>query len=515
MALNGGRPAGALAIRVSGSLACLPRQERRHSNPTPADMRRNMSVRHHARGAGGLPIPSEESLPVRRGLVFTIIAMALLMTSVDSTIVATALRSLQHGLQTSINWAGWTITAYAFGLVLMLPVSGKLSERYGRRRVFLGSIVIFTAASLGCGLADNIYVLIALRAVQAAGGAGVTPSATGIVVDHFGRERDRAVSLFGSIFPIGSMIGPIFGGLFVAYWSWRGVFFVNMPLGLAIVVLAIRYLPRDRLESAASLPRVDAAGIALLGAGLLAGMLAATYLGERDAHASSPVFVAPLAIAIIALWLFFRHISSSAHPFIAPRLIHGPGFGPVNLVNGLYGGLTSGAMALVPLYATNRYGINALGSGTLLIAQGAAAIILSLVAAFALRRTGYRLPLYIGGIAIAAGMALLALSPAAGITPYAWLAGSAFLVGAGNGAISPASRNAGLQLAPEHSSTVAALRGMCRRIGAITTISIATAILASSHDPGIVQAWVYVAAALLLVIALPLITRVPEHHGSW
>jgi MFS family permease len=474
-----------------------------------------MSVRHDARGTGGFPIPSEESLPVRLGLVFAIIAMALLMTSVDSTIVATALRSLQQGLQTSINWAGWTITAYAFGLVLMLPISGKLSERYGRRRVFLGSVVAFTAASLGCGLADNIYVLIALRAVQAAGGAGVTPSATGIVVDHFGADRDRAVSLFGSIFPIGSMIGPIFGGLFVSYWTWRGIFFVNVPLGVAIIVIAMRYLPRDRLEPAAALPRVDAAGIALLGGGLLAGMLAATYLGERDAHVWSPAFVAPLAIAILSLWMFFRHINYSADPFIAPRLIHGPGFGPVNLVNGLYGGLTSGVMALVPLYATNRYGIDALGSGTLLIAQGIAAISLSLVAAFALRRTGYRLPLYVGGGAITAGMALLALSPVASIPPYAWLAGSAFLIGAGNGTLSPASRNAGLQLAPEHSSTIAALRSMCRRIGAITTISIATAILASSDDPGRVQAWVYVAAALLLVAALPLITRVPEHHGSW
>jgi MFS family permease len=131
------------------------------------------------------------------------------MMSVDSTIVATALDSLRRGLHTSINWAGWTITAYSFGFVLMLPLSGKFSERYGRRRVFLGSVVAFTAASLLCGLATNIYVLIALRAVQAAGGAGFTPSATGIVVDHFGHARDRAVSLFGSIFPIGAMTGPI------------------------------------------------------------------------------------------------------------------------------------------------------------------------------------------------------------------------------------------------------------------------------------------------------------------
>jgi len=101
--------------------------------------------------------------------------------------------------------------------VVAVPITGKLSERYGRRRVFLASVAVFTLSSLLCGLATNIYALIALRVIQAAGGAGFTPSATGIIVDHFGSARDRAVSLFGSIFPIGAMIGPIFGGLFVNY----------------------------------------------------------------------------------------------------------------------------------------------------------------------------------------------------------------------------------------------------------------------------------------------------------
>src|SRR6185437_15020339 len=103
----------------------------------------------------------------------------------------------------------------------------------------------------------------------------------------------------------------------------------------------------------------------------------------------------------------------------------------------------------------------------------------------------------------------------AGIPPYAWLAGSALLIGVGSGTINPPSRNAGLQLAPEHSSTLAALRSMSLQVGSITTFSIATAILASSNESGIVQAWFYVAVALLLVAALPLITRVPEYHGSW
>jgi MFS family permease len=474
-----------------------------------------MSVQHEARTADSLLTSRGEKPPVHRGLIFTIVALALLMMSIDSTIIATALNSLRNGLHTSINWAGWTITAYSFGFLLTLPVSGKLSEQYGRRRVFLGSIVAFTIASLCCGLADNIYVLIALRAVQAAGGAGFTPSATGIIVDHFGDARDRAVSLFGSIFSIGAMIGPVFGGLFVSYWTWRGVFLVNVPIGVTVFVLALRYVPRDRSRIGVALPRMDAIGIALLGSGLLFGMLAVSYLGETQPHGWSPLIIVPLAIAIVALWMFFRHINHSAYPFIAPRLIYGLGFGAINLINALYGGITSGVIALVPLYATNRYGISALGSGTLLIAQGAAAIILSIAGAFALRRTGYRPPMYFGGVVIAIGTLLLALSPVGGLTPYVWLAGSAFLVGVGRGANNPASRNAGLQLAPEHSATLAALRTMCMQVGTIITICVDTAILASAHDPGRIQAWLFAGIAALLVAALPLITRVPEHRGSW
>jgi hypothetical protein len=292
------------------------------------------------------------------------------------------------------------------------------------------------------------------------------------------------------------------------------VFFVNVPIGIAIIVLTLRYIPPDRPRAKTDFG-MDVAGMALLGSGLLAGMLAISYLGEESSLVWPPVFVLPAAFAIVCAWLFFRHVHRRTHPFIAPRLIHGPGFGAVNLVNMIYTGITIGAIALIPLYAANRYAINALDSGTLLIAQGAAAIMLSVAAALALRRTGHRPPLYVGGVIIATGMVLLALSPASGIPPYAWLAGAAFLVGAGLGMINPASRNAGLQLAPEHSSTLAALRTLSLQVGSITTVSITTAILTGSSDPGGVQARIYAIAALLLIAALPLITRIPEHHGSW
>ena len=451
--------------------------------------------------------------PVRRKTVFATIGLALLMMSIDSTIVATALHSIQQGLGASINLVSWTITAYSFGFVLMLPISGKLAERFGRRQVFIGSTIAFTLASLGCGMADNIYLLIVLRALQAAGGAGFTPTATGIIVEHFGSARDRYVSLFGSIFPVGAMIGPVFGGYFVAYSSWRDVFFVNVPIGLIILVLAVRFIPHDPPKGRVT-RKMDVPGIALLGLSLLAAMLAATLLGERHGTDSLPGFMVCLVVAALAIMGFLHHIRHTASPFIEPRLIYGRNFGTVNLVNMIFSGFVIGGMALAPLYATNRYGIDALGSGTLLTAQGLAAMLCSLTAVMLLRRTGYRLPLYVGSAASILGLVGLALPPLAG-SPYVWLACSAFLVGAGNGAINPAMRNAGLQLAPESSSMLAALRTLSLQTGSIATISVVAAMLANHGNPGTLLAWVYGILALIRLLALVLVKHVPEQRGAW
>jgi len=448
-----------------------------------------------------------------RVAIFSVVAMALLMSSLDGTIVATALHAIQHGLHASINWTGWVITAYSVGMVLALSLAGKLSGRFGRRRFFIASVVVFAGASLCCGLAGNIYLLIALRTVQAAGGAGFTPSATAIITGNFGQARDKAVGLFGSIFPVGSMIGPIFGGLFVSYWSWRGIFFVNVPIGILLIVFCLRYVPRDPGREDRMRP-VDLTGMALLGVGVLALMLGISYLGEAGARASSPLFVAPVLAGLLGVALFGRHIRRVRDPFIAPRLIAGRGFGAVNVINILYGGAVAGMLALVPLYAVDRYHISALGSGTLLTAEGIAVITLSTLAAMGLRRTGYRWPLYIGSACTAIGIAGLAIHPVA-LAPYPWLAITACVIGIGTGLSSPASRNAGLQLAPDQSAALAALRSTGRQVGQIAAISITTTIIAQSASPGQLQAKIFLTFAVLLVACLPVITRVPEHRGSW
>ncbi len=464
--------------------------------------------------AGGVDKPHDPA-PRRRLAIFAVVATALLMSTIDATIVATALHDLQLSLRTSVTLVGWTVTAYSLGLVLMLSLAGELTQRFGARRVFLASVALFTAASLCCGLVDDIYALIVLRCLQAIGGAGFTPSATRIIVTHFGHARDKAVGLFGSFFTTGALIGPLLGAVIVSAWPWRGVFFVNVPIGLALIPLCLRFVPADppRRKQEQSM-RIDLAGAALLGIGLLGVMIGLTLLGSRTLGSAWP-WIAALACAVCAIAAFGWHVERVRDPLIAPRLIYGRGFAAVNLVNILYGGAGAGLVALIPLYATNRYGIDTLGSGTLLAWQAAGAIALSTAGAFALRRTGYRMPLYAAAVIVALGMLMLGIAPI-GLSAYQWLAIAAALVGIGIGWSSPASRNAGLQLVPEQAAALAALRSTGMQVGTLAAVSIATAVMSRAHDPYLAQAWVYIAyAGLILIAGLSASARVPDHRGAW
>jgi len=453
-----------------------------------------------------------EATPARhRYIVFAVVSLALMMSSVDQTIVATALSSIQHDLHAQVNWSSWTITIYSLGQVLVMPLAGKLGDQYGRKAIFLGAVVLFTAASLCCGFANDIYLLIVLRAVQAIGGGALMPSATGIISEIFGAERDRAVGLFSSIFPIGGIIGPVLGGVFVTYWSWRGIFLVNVPLGIVLLALGTVIIP--------AIPRrpdrhLDLRGVALLGGTLLPAMLGIAYLGGSNGFVGSPEFLIPECAAVAACILFLRHTARASTPFISLRFITGRGFGIMNLLNFIYGASVLGFAPLVPLYAQNRYGLRPLAAGTLLTARAVGMIATAGLAVYLLRRTGYRWPMVVGFTLMAAGVLGTALSPH-GLTPYAWLVLGTGVCGIGMGISTPASNNATLQLAPEHAAAVAGLRGMFRQSGAITAVSITAAIVARSTNPGITQAHVFLVFAAITACSLPLMLLVPEHRGRW
>jgi EmrB/QacA subfamily drug resistance transporter len=453
----------------------------------------------------------------RRFLVFAIVSLALMMASVDQTIVATALPTLQRDLHTQVNWSTWTITIYALGQILMMPLAGKLGDQFGRKRVFLTAVVVFSAASLCCGLAGNIYLLIALRFVQALGGGAFMPSATGIVAQMFGPDRDRALGLFSSIFPIGGIIGPVLGGVFVTYWTWRGIFLVNVPAGLLLLILGGIFIPASVRRADQTL---DIRGVLLLGATLLSAMLGIAYLGSARSGTgaavspASPEFLVLELVAIVALVAFVRHSARARTPFIPLRFLAGQGFGIMNLLNFLFGSAALGFAALVPLYAQERYGLRSLEAGTLLTARAVGMIAIAGLAVFLLRRTGYRWPMVAGFGLTAAGLIAMAIAPPV-LSVYAWLALAAAVCGIGMGVCTPAANNATMQLAPEQAAAVAGLRGMFRQSGAITAVSVTAAVVARSAHPGLAQARVFEVFAAILLLALPLIPLVPEHRGRW
>src|SRR5215472_5268759 len=352
--------------------------------------------------------------PDRRRLVFAIVSVGLFMVSVDQTIVATALPAIERELHATINWSGWTISIYALGQVIAMPMAGKISDMYGRKKVFMISAAIFTLSSLCCGFAGNMVLLLVPRFIQALGGGAFMPSATGIVSDHFGAERDRAVGMFTSILPVGGIVGPVVGGLFVSYWSWRGIFLVNVPIGLLLIALTAKFIPASATRPAS---RVDIRGIALLAALIVTSMFAITYLGGGQVPLYSPVILGCAAVAAVTLYLFMRHSRRGPAPFVPYRLLRGRGFGVMNLINYVYGAAVLGFAALVPLYAQDRYHIMPLGAGTLLTARAIGMIAVGGAAAMALRRTGYRLPMTGGFVLLAGGLLMMAAPPP--LSPYA------------------------------------------------------------------------------------------------
>jgi EmrB/QacA subfamily drug resistance transporter len=448
--------------------------------------------------------------PDRRKLIFAIVSIGLFMASIDQTIVATALPDIERELHVGINWSGWTISIYALGQVIAMPMAGKISDMYGRKKVFLISAAVFTTASLCCGFAGSMPLLLLARLIQALGGGAFMPSATGIVSDHFGEERDRAVGMFTSILPVGGIIGPVIGGLFVSYWTWRGIFLVNVPIGIVLIVATMKFIPTSATRPSS---RIDVRGVALLAGLITTAMFGITYLGSGDVPLYSPVFLCCEAAAVALGYLFMRHSRRDAAPFVPYRLLRGRGFAIMNLINYVYGAAALGFAALVPLYAQERYGISALGAGTLLTARGIGMIAVAGAASMALRRTGYRWPMIGGFLLLVAGLAVMALG--APMSPYGWLALGAGLTGLGMGLSVPAANNASLQLAPDQVAAIAGLRGMFRQSGAITAVSVTTSVIARSAHPGIVQAHVFVVFGALLLLMLPLVKLVPDHHGNW
>jgi len=247
---------------------------------------------------------------------------------------------------------------------------------------------------------------------------------------------------------------------------------------------------------------------------LLGVMFGITALGDPGATLLDPRFLVPEAVAVVALLAFLRRMRTAANPFIPLRLLGGRGFGVMNLINFLWGAAVIGFGALIPLYAQDRFHIAALPSGTLLTARAVGMICVAALATFMLRRTGYRLPMIGGFVLTAAGLAATAFVPG-DATPYLWLSIAGAVTGLGQGLALPASNNAIMQLEPQNIGSIAGLRGMFRQTGSIVAVSIATALVARSSDPGATLGGVFAVFTVILLATIPLVFLVPEHRGRW
>jgi MFS family permease len=243
-------------------------------------------------------------------------------------------------------------------------------------------------------------------------------------------------------------------------------------------------------------------------------MSAITLLGERGASPLNASFLAPAFLSLILGWRFIRHTKRAEAPYIPYRLLTGEGFATMNLLNGLYGTAVFGFAALAPLYAENRYHFSLSSAGTMQSARSIGMIAVAGAAAMHLRKTGYRRPMIAGFLVCALGMTALALPPF-GIPAYGWLVVFSLVTGVGMGLAAPATNNALLQLAPDQVAAITGLRSMFRQSGSILYVSVATALIARSTHPGLLQADIFVVQGITLGLMSLLTLRVPDHRGSW
>jgi MFS family permease len=297
----------------------------------------------------------------------------------------------------------------------------------------------------------------------------------------------------------------------IAQLSWRWVFFINVPVGAALLVLALKVLPRS--ERSVQRYRPDVWGVVLLASFMLSIMVATTalaHLGQWFPDAA--LGFACLACAASARGIV-RHSSRRENPLIPMRFVSGPGFRVVNLINVVYGACVLGLATLLPLYAQGRYHLSVLESGALLTARAVGSIVVATAAAFLLERTGYRTPIRIGLAGIALGFLLTAIQPA-GMPVLPWLVGAAAITGIGFGVSTPAASNAALALAPNAVGVVTGLRGVGRQAGAITAVSIATGVASLAGSQSVALAVVFAVAAACVLALLPLVRQLPEDGGQ-
>ena len=337
-------------------------------------------------------------------LAATILASS--MAFIDGTVVNVALPFLQTNLNATAIGIQWVVEAYALFLSALLLVGGSLGDRYGRKLVFNIGVIVFALASAACGLAANIEQLIAARAVQGIGGALLVPGSLALISSSFAEaERGKAIGTWSGFSAMTTAIGPVLGGWLVEHVSWRAVFFLNVPLALAVIVISVWHVPESREEDQSG--RLDWFGavLATLGLGALVyGLVESPRLGF-----SNWLVILALISGVVCLALFVLHEARTKNPMVPLRLFRSRDFAGANLLTLLLYAALSGTFFFFALNLIQVQGYSATAAGAALLPFVVIMFSLSRWSGGLINRFGARLPLVVGPAIAAVGFALFAL----------------------------------------------------------------------------------------------------------
>lgn len=450
--------------------------------------------------------PDQKLDPALRRLI-GVILLGGIMGILDGSMIAAAADTLARDFGTSLSTVSWVSTGYLLALTVSIPVTTWAVDRFGGRRLWLFGLVVFLLGSLASGLAWDIGSLIAFRVVQGIGAGVLDPLMLTLLARASGPARaGRVMGLMGIVGSSGPVLGPVVGGIILLGLEWRWMFLVNLPIGLLALLLALRFIPGDTAGAQAPAGRPDLVGLALIGPGVAAGVLALSQSAERAAFAVAPVLV-PLGAAVLLLGGYALHAlrprgDGATAPLIDLRLFRRGGFAAGVTVGSLSGLATFAALFALPLYFQQARGHDTFAAALLLAPFGVGSALTMPLAGRLSDSLGARRPVWAGGAL--ALLSALAFTRFGAETAEVWPGVAAFTLGVGLGAVGAPTiasvyRTLPPALVPQGSSVLY----MLNQLGAAIGIAAVALVMQTSGDAvrGLHAAFWVVALALVLVLA--------------